>query len=212
VKTCRKTFVNYNGITIRGVTRSYDSILYDACFIGFHDERKGIFDLINAWNYVVEKKPNAKLITCGGINPELKITISKILSDLKLDNNVILKGVVDEETKLHILSASRIFVFPSKHEAHPIAVGEALGMGLPVVAYDIPALRDAYGDCEALLLCKKGDVKNLSEAILKMLNKSWSDYLILSNAAKSYIQKKYSWDITMSKERNIYYHIASSSK
>jgi glycosyltransferase involved in cell wall biosynthesis len=212
VKVYKGTFVNYNGITIRESTRSHDSVLYDACFIGFHDERKGIFDLINAWNYVVKEKPDAKLISCGGINHELKITISKMLSDLKLDNNIFLKGIVDEETKLHVLSASKIFVFPSKHEAHPIAVGEALGMGLPVVAYDIPALRDAYGDCKALFLCKKGDVRGLSEAILKMLNMSWSDYVTLSNAAKLYIQKKYTWDITMSKERDIYYHIATLSK
>jgi glycosyltransferase involved in cell wall biosynthesis len=210
VKVHKETFVNYNGIEIKGTTRSHKKLLYDACFIGFHDERKGVFDLINAWKYVVKKKPDAKLITCGGIKPELKITISKMISELS--NNFILKGVVDEETKLHILSVSKIFVFPSKHEAQSIAVGEALGMGLPVVAYDIPALRDAYGDCKALLFCKKGDVKGLSEAILKMLDMDWPDYVTLSNAAKLYIQKKYSWDITMSKEREIYYHIATSSK
>jgi glycosyltransferase involved in cell wall biosynthesis len=85
-------------------------------------------------------------------------------------------------------------------------------MELQVIAYDIPALRVAYGDFEALFLCKKGNVKGLSEAILKILNMTLSDYVTLSNAAKSYIQKKYSWTITMSKERGIYYHIAVSSK
>jgi len=80
------------------------------------------------------------------------------------------------------------------------------------VAYDIPALRDAYGGCEAVFLCKKGDVQKLAETILKILSLSPSDYDILSNIAKSYIKEKYSWNAIMSKERDIYYYIIASSK
>ncbi|MEM3871008.1 MAG: glycosyltransferase family 4 protein [Nitrososphaeria archaeon] len=210
VKVCKKTFVNYNGITVHEKFRKSENIPYDACFVGFHDERKGIFDLINAWNFVVKEKPNAKLITCGGIAPETKRIISEMLSEFKLNNNIILKGIVDEETKHQILSASKIFVFPSKHESQSIAVGEALGMGLPVVAYDIPALRDSYGECRAVFLCKKDDLNELARRILELLEKNWLEFSSLSQVAKSFIQQKYTWEATMNKERNIYISIIAN--
>jgi hypothetical protein len=46
VKVHKETFVNYNGTAIKGTTCSHKKFLYDACFIGFHDERKGVFEIL----------------------------------------------------------------------------------------------------------------------------------------------------------------------
>jgi glycosyltransferase involved in cell wall biosynthesis len=45
-----------------------------------------------------------------------------------------------------LLTAADAFVFPSRTEGMPNAVLEALAAGLPVVASDIPALRELCGD------------------------------------------------------------------
>jgi glycosyltransferase involved in cell wall biosynthesis len=112
MKVRKETFMNYNGIAIEEATRRRQSTLYDACFIGFHDERKGIFDVINAWNYVVKEKPDAKLVTCGRIGSEVEGKISKMLSEFKLNNNVILKGIVEEKQNGTSYHRRRSLSFP----------------------------------------------------------------------------------------------------
>jgi glycosyltransferase involved in cell wall biosynthesis len=44
------------------------------------------------------------------------------------------------------LAAADVFVFPSLFEAMPMALIEAMNAGMPVVASDIPPLREALGD------------------------------------------------------------------
>jgi starch synthase (maltosyl-transferring) len=51
-----------------------------------------------------------------------------------------------------LLAAADAFVFPSRTEGMPNAVLEALATGLPVVASDIPALRELCGDEQRLVL------------------------------------------------------------
>ncbi len=51
-----------------------------------------------------------------------------------------------------LLAAADAFVFPSRTEGMPNAVLEALAAGMPVVASDIPALRELCGDEQRLVL------------------------------------------------------------
>jgi glycosyltransferase involved in cell wall biosynthesis len=53
-------------------------------------------------------------------------------------NRVHYKGFVTGDEKLNLLSQAKIFVMPSRHEAHPVSVLEALGCGKAVIVSDIP--------------------------------------------------------------------------
>jgi len=194
-------FVNPNGIRV--VQFNLPKI-YDACFVGFHDERKGIFNLLEVWKRVTAVNPSAKLVTVGGIDDRMKKRWFNAIKSNKLDGNIIYLGKVTDREKFKILSASKVFIFPSKHELHPLTVGEALASGLPVVAYDIPALRENYGGCEGVLLCKLGDVECLAVKVLKLLRMNTAEQRKLAKKAMYFIENNYNWHNTLLREKAIY--------
>lgn len=69
-----------------------------------------------------------------------------------------------------LLAAADCLVHPSHREGLPRAILEALAMGKPVVATDVPGSRRAIIDGWNGLLAKPGDAKSLAEMMLKMAN------------------------------------------
>lgn len=200
-------FINPNGIRVNKVCMEK---VYDACFLGFHDERKGIFDLVEIWKKVVSVRPSATLVTMGGIKEELKERWFKYIESNGLSKNILYLGKVTDAEKFKILSSSKIFLFPSKHELHPISVGEALALGLPVIAYDIPPIRGSYGDCTAVFLCKLGDTKCFATKVVKLLNLNEDEYKELGKKASEFIETEFSWDRTLLREKTIYSRVLNA--
>ncbi len=64
-----------------------------------------------------------------------------------------------------ILSAADAFLFPSRTEGLPNAVLEAMAVGLPVVASDIPAHRELAGAGERLRLVPGDDARTYADAL-----------------------------------------------
>jgi len=75
-------------------------------------------------------------------------------------------GIVDDEKKFMTLAQSKAMIFPSKFEGFGMPPGEALYFDKPVLAYDIPVLREVYGDSLIFAKSKAEFVDN----ILKTLN------------------------------------------
>jgi glycosyltransferase involved in cell wall biosynthesis len=67
-----------------------------------------------------------------------------------------------------ILSAADAFLFPSLTEGMPNAVLEAMACGLPVVASDIPVLRELAAGGERCLLVPGDDPRAYAAALLKL--------------------------------------------
>ncbi len=59
---------------------------------------------------------------------------------------VLLTGAVDDDELAAIYSGARALVFPSDDEGFGLPTVEALACGTPVVASDVPALREVLGD------------------------------------------------------------------
>ncbi len=68
-----------------------------------------------------------------------------------------------------ILAAGDIFVFPSHYEGLGGSVIEAMALGLPIVASDLPAIRELVTHGEHALLVPPGDASALAEAVRELL-------------------------------------------
>jgi glycosyltransferase involved in cell wall biosynthesis len=68
--------------------------------------------------------------------------------------NVILTGAVDDDVLAAIYSGARALVFPSDDEGFGLPTIEALACGTPVVACDVPALREVLGDRATFVDCE----------------------------------------------------------
>lgn len=164
-----------------------DKKRYDAIFVGRFDEGKGIRDLIEAWKQVTKTFPDVKLVMIGtGILHEAALHLTK---DLDLKNNIVFMGFVTEECLYRTLSASRIFVLPSRTEGWSIATAEALARGLPAVCYDIPAIRENYGECKSVFLVQAGNIQSFAERIKYLLSLSQRQYNALKRLSQGYVRR-----------------------
>lgn len=106
-------------------------------FIGRRDEGKGFPALLQGWNSVLSKNPEAVLVLAGpGVSGPLALP----------DNSVVDLGVPDERTKASALAACDIFCLPSAHESFGIVFAEAWSYGKPVVCGPAPASREWIQD------------------------------------------------------------------
>jgi glycosyltransferase involved in cell wall biosynthesis len=77
-------------------------------------------------------------------------------------------GPVTEEELQALYAGATVFAFPSFHEGFGLPVLEAMAAGTPVVASDIPALREVAGD--AAVLVPPGDVEQWAGALEDLLD------------------------------------------
>lgn len=112
--------------------------------------------------------PQAHLILVG--EGELRASLQKKVAELRLDKKVHFLGELQSQDVSALLCISDVFVFPSLFESMGIAVVEAMVSGLPVVASDIPAMREVLGDAGILVPLDSGE--EIAKAVQKVLDSS----------------------------------------
>jgi len=165
--------------------------VYDGVFVGRIAKEKGVFDLLETWRKVVKVKENAKLLIIGS-GVELQ-PLKREIAFFCLKENVLIRGRCGDMELYSLLKQSKIFVFPSIFEGWGISVAEALACGLPVVAYDIPALREIFGKCKSVFLVPVKNIDGLASTILNILNKYEREHFKLGCYSKGY-SKLFSWE------------------
>lgn len=153
---------------IKKIAPCHTTKVYDGVFIGRIAKEKGIFDLLDVWRLVINEKKNAKLLIIGS-----GIELAKLKTEVanaKLENNIAFEKQCSDEKLFSLLKSSKVFVFPSLFEGWGMAVAEALACGIPVVAYDIPALREVFGKCQSVFLVPVKDKKKMAQILLEVLN------------------------------------------
>ena len=127
---------------------------------------KGHMELAEAFRRVLGRHPNAVLAIAG--DGELRSNLEQRIRETDLGRRVRLLGYRTDVPDL--LAAADLFVFPSHGEGFGNAAAEAMAAGLPVVAYDIQALRWYCRPGEAGELVPRGDVEALAEAVAGLLD------------------------------------------
>jgi glycosyltransferase involved in cell wall biosynthesis len=105
-------------------------------------------------------------------------------------NKIIFKGQINDSKELINLYKNAVcLVFPSLYEASPLPPIEAMACGCPVIASNIPSLKERCGD--AAIYCNPEDVNDIAEKILKVINdKKLRESYIKKGLLKS---RDYTW-------------------
>ena len=101
-------------------------------------EGKGLDLLLRAWHRVGAQVGGELLIAGGGAEEH---RVRRFVVDLGI-RGVRFVGWRDGEAKAALLAGARLVVVPSRAETFGLVAVEALAAGTPVVAFDIPSLRE----------------------------------------------------------------------
>ena len=133
-------------------------------FLGEVGDRKGTFTLLNSW---------AKMLADSGGSVHARLTIAgdgeidrarDRVAALGLGDSVDVRGWIATADVPELLASAQILVLPSQREGQPMAILEAMAMGVCVVASNvggIPELLDENGG----VLVNPDDVTELADAI-----------------------------------------------
>lgn len=133
----------------------------------------------------VHKKHNdwkLKIIGDGSKKEELK----KLISDLKLEEAVLLKGRLDEKEIIDEFCDSSIFVLTSKSESFSLVIAEAMSCALPCVSFDIDVgPREIITDNEDGFLIAERSVIKMEEKINLLIESTVRRHEMGENARKN---------------------------
>ena len=147
------------------VKNPYPHVIY----VGRIRRNKGIHYLVGSMKQVVEKLPNAQLSVVGKGDREYLKSLKQLTIDLKLEKNIIFHGYLTEEEKIRLMQEAHVLAIHSQYEGFGLVVVEANACGTPVIATDVPGLRDTVVNGETGLLVPYRHVESLSSAILQIL-------------------------------------------
>jgi glycosyltransferase involved in cell wall biosynthesis len=130
--------------------------------VGRQEYQKGIDVAIAALPAVLGAHPTAKLFVAGREGNATGMLRTTVEAE-HLGNCVQFLGYRADVPDL--LCAADVFVFPSRWEGSPGSVIEAMALEAPIVASDIPAVREVVGATDSALLARTDDPKALAVAI-----------------------------------------------
>jgi glycosyltransferase involved in cell wall biosynthesis len=136
----------------------------DILHVGSTIPRKRIDVLVRVLASLREEFPNARLIRVGG---PLTAAQAELVEGFSLREAVVELPFLDRSVLAAVYRQAALLLQPSEREGFGLPVIEALACGTPVVASDLPVLREAGG--QVATYCTVGDVRAWSESIIKIL-------------------------------------------
>jgi glycosyltransferase involved in cell wall biosynthesis len=134
--------------------------------VGRQEPQKGLDILLKALPGIMSSYPDVLLLVAGR---EGRATddLQRVETELGVGQHVRFLGERDDVADL--LCAADVFVLPSRREGLPGSILEAMAMSTPVIASDLPTIREAVPDQRFALLVRPEDPPALADALLSVL-------------------------------------------
>lgn len=158
-----------------------EKVIFTLTRLRSNEGYKGYSKVINILPQLLANGMKVKYILAGGADEKEKIHIQKLISDLKLEQHVLLTDFIrEEEIQDHYLLAD-VFVMPSKGEGFGIVYIEAMACGLPVIAGNKDGSTEALRFGELGVLIDPDSEEELMTAIKSIMDKKVNPKQIQEN-------------------------------
>jgi glycosyltransferase involved in cell wall biosynthesis len=140
-----------------------NSTIIKIVFVGQICQRKGIFDLIQAFANLPEylRKSSELLVAGDGEIEKAK----ELTESLNLTAQITFLGLIDAQERDLLLEKADIYVLPTYNEGLPLALLEAMSWGLPVITTPVSGIPDVVTDTKNGLLVNPGNIQQLTDAM-----------------------------------------------
>ena len=177
-------------------------------YVGRLTRDKGIPDLVEAFDAILEAEPGAHLLLVGWVDAAEDRLPSYIQQRIENHPRIHCTGFVDDTAPYY--RAMDVMVLPSLREGFPNVVLEAAASGIPVIATDVTGARDSVVRGETGLLIPPESPKAITETVLKLLREpEWRAQMGV--AARAWVSKHFADEDVLGLVTRYYAELLSSS-
>jgi glycosyltransferase involved in cell wall biosynthesis len=199
-----------NGVAIPLLPRRSRNKRLRVLMFGHLREYKGVGDFIEAIKIASPRYPE---VTFHHVGPEpvcSEATYYKELArDAGLDAVLRWEGPVPGSEKWDVLNSADVFVLPSHVEGLPIALLEAMGAGLPVIATPVGAIPEVVTHDVTGVLVPVGNPIALANAICRLIE-SPAERSVLAANGQAHIKRHFTFDRTAGLLEQVYQEVGSN--
>jgi len=150
-------------------------------YVGRLEKKKNIGNLVKAfalakdhflplsegeWREATRGWENLKLVLAGSASNQYE-EIKKIVSDLKLDQEIILPGYIPEGDLPEVIRQAEIFLFPTLYEGFGLPILQAMACATPVITSNLQPHQEVAG--EAGVFVDPQSPEQISQEMIKLL-------------------------------------------
>lgn len=176
-------------------------------FVGRLHWSKGLDIQMKALKILSDEFPDLIWVFVGPDSGEWG-KVKRLIRDNGLDRQTLWTGLLSREECLEALLDADIFVLTSRHEAHSMAMNEALAMGVPIVITDTVQFNDLekYG---AGLICPR-EPEHIANAVKHLLSQP-IEARKLSEAGRRLVGERLAWPRVAEAMAKVYTDIFNTS-
>ncbi|WP_086934322.1 glycosyltransferase [Agarilytica rhodophyticola] len=137
-------------------------------YVGRLSAEKGVPILFDSIAKLKEQNYDVQLTLLG--DGEDRDFLEKLAHDMNINDHVIFGGFVDQKTIATTLRESDIFVLPSFAEGIPVALMEAMAIGIPVIATYVGGVTELVIDQNTGQVVSASDSEGLAQAIARYID------------------------------------------
>jgi glycosyltransferase involved in cell wall biosynthesis len=160
----KKVFPFYGGVNVNQIPDDAVKKTRDAVYCSRLHPQKGLLKFLDAWRLVLQKCPDARLSVIGNGDMKYETELHSRAEELGIDGTIEWLGYVNNREKYEIYRSSKVLVHTTVFDNNGMVAAEALCSGLPVVMFDLPALRDVY--TVGCIKISFGDYKAFADAVV----------------------------------------------
>jgi glycosyltransferase involved in cell wall biosynthesis len=181
----------------------------DILHVGSTIPRKRIDVLLRVFAEVKKRFPQARLLRVGG---HFTAEQAELAEKMSLRESILVLPYLERDVLAAVYRRSALVLQPSEREGFGLPLVEAMACGTPVVASDLPVLREAGG--EAATYCPVAELDSWSQAICGLITERnerpemWAERQRCSIAQAA----RFSWAEYAGSMAGIYQEVLKSSR
>ena len=167
-------------------------------YAGQWRQHKNLVRLLKAYE-LLRRHHDVKLALVGKVDPAFPI-IPKTISELKLEEDVILTDFVEDDELLRYYGAAEVFAFPSLAEGFGFTPLEAIAAGVPVASSSAEPMPEILGDA-AVYFNPRSTEDMVSSIESLLVDKGLRKQLVEKGAERV---RQFSWQTTATQMLAVY--------
>lgn len=197
----KQVHIIHNGVEFNKIEASKKpTYLHEEKFflsIGIFNAKKNFHVLLDLLTHFKDHK----LVIAGDNNTSYGTKLKEDLKRLKLQDRVILPGMISEREKHYLYSHCLAFLFPSKAEGFGLPIIEAMSAGKPVFCSNSSSLPEIGGD--AAYYWDNYDAMEMAKVVANGLDSFNSNKLLNIKRMKDHAAK-YNWENCINSYLSLY--------